>query len=152
MEELEEFKKLLAKLSWIKKPKFLRIALNPLIPKPWTPYQFIPPSSILRLSHNINSYYKLAKESIFTSIESFNYKWAFAQAVIAQGDERISKLVVEWSRYGLGLKGFYKALKSVDNEAIDFIYNGWKDPPWYKTIDIGLPQNYFKMRYDYLSS
>lgn len=152
MEELEEFKKLLVKLSWIKKPKFLRIALNPLIPKPWTPYQFIPPSTILSLSHNINSYHKLAKESIFTSIESFNCKWAFAQAVIAQGSERISKLIIEWSRYGIGLKGFYKALKSIDSETIDFIYNGWKDPPWYKTIDIGLPQNYFKMRYNYLSS
>ncbi len=151
-EEINEFKRFLTKLSWIRRLRFLRIVLNPLIPKPWTPYQFLPPVAILNLVENINKYYKVAREFNFVRIEPYNYEWAFAQAVVAQGNEKTSEFIIEWSRYGFSLKGFYRVFKSIDRESVKFIYTGWSEPPWCEAIDMGLPQNYFKMRYKYLIS
>ncbi|MCS7112138.1 MAG: B12-binding domain-containing radical SAM protein [Ignisphaera sp.] len=149
-EEINEFKRILSKLSWVKKARFLRIVLNPLIPKPWTPYQFLPPAAVLNLAENINKYYKEARKFTFVRIESYNHKWAFAQAVIAQGNEEISDLIINWGRYGFSLNGFYRALRSLNKESTSFIYHGWEELPWYKFIDMGLPIDYFKMRYHYL--
>ncbi|MEM0152670.1 MAG: radical SAM protein [Ignisphaera sp.] len=151
-EEVNTFRKFLTKLSWIRKSGFLRVVLNPLVPKPWTPYQFLPPKIILNLAENLNHYHKVAKEFNFVRIESIDYRWAFAQAILAQGDEKISELVIQWGRYGSSLRGFYRVLESLNIMSTDYIHNGWREPPWYEIIDMGLPFNYFKMRYQYLIS
>lgn len=151
-EEINEFRKFLARLSQIRRARFLRIALNPLIPKPWTPYQFLPPSTVFNLAENVNRYRREAREFTLVQIEPYDYKWAFAQAVVAQGDERISDLIIYWGRYGFNLSGFYRALKLLDGESASFIHSGWREPPWHRVIDMGLPINYFRMRYQYLAS
>ncbi|MEM4767555.1 MAG: hypothetical protein QXN51_05665, partial [Ignisphaera sp.] len=68
------------------------------------------------------------------------------------GDEKISELVIQWGRYGSSLRGFYRVLESLNIMSTDYIHNGWREPPWYEIIDMGLPFNYFKMRYQYLIS
>jgi len=148
-EELKSFEKFSSSVKSIKKRGFVEVTLNPLIPKPWTPFQFLPPLSVLRSRHIEEQYRRIAKESGI-GISVLDVEWAFAQAIIALGDKNTSKLIIDWALSGLGLKGFRKALKMADERIRSYLKNGWQDPPWYRYVDIGVPKTYLDLRARYL--
>lgn len=147
-DEIQAFKDFMHRLSFIKKRKFIEISLNPLVPKPWTPYQYLPPEHILKASKNVNIY-KSFKSSV-ADISILDPDWAFAQAVIALGNRETSKLLIEWALHGFGLGGFKKALSSLSQEHKRYVRHGWETPPWYDVVDIGIPVKYLELRARFL--
>ncbi|MEM0026508.1 MAG: radical SAM protein [Ignisphaera sp.] len=149
-DELRAFKDFMHRLSFVKKRKFIEISLNPLVPKPWTPYQYLPPEYVLKASKTVHIY-----ESFRNSIADLTIldpNWAFAQAVIALGSRETSNLIIEWALHGLGLGGFKKALRSLDQEYKKYIKYGWKTPPWYDVVDVGIPMKYLELRARFLKT
>lgn len=150
-EELKYFEKFVLSLRSIRKKGFVEITLNPLVPKPWTPFQFLPPASVLR-SRNVLEQYRRISRGSNVKLSTLDYEWAFAQAVIALGNESTSKLVIDWALNGLGLKGFRKALQMASEEVKGYLKNGWGDPPWYRCVDLGVPKLYLDLRARYLKA
>jgi radical SAM superfamily enzyme YgiQ (UPF0313 family) len=148
-EELKHFKEFISKIKTIRRG-FVEITLNPLVPKPWTPYQFLPPIHVLKASEALDQYRGIAREGGI-KVSVLDPDWAFAQAVIAQGSEETSRIVVEWARYGLGLSGFRKALQSADSNIVDYIKKGWSEPPWHRVVDMGIPIRYLELRARFLN-
>ena len=62
-------------------------------------------------------------------MEVYDVWWGFAQAVIGLGDERVSKLILDWSLHSLGIGGFKRAYRNRGNE-LKYVEKGWNDPPW----------------------
>jgi hypothetical protein len=60
--------------------------------------------------------------------------------------------VIDWALNGLGLKGFRKALQMASEEVKGYLKNGWKDPPWYRCVDLGVPKLYLDLRARYLKA
>ncbi len=135
----------------VKKGKFIRISLNPLIPKPWTPYQYIPPARILSLGENMKRYMEVVKRySRIVELELFDVRWAFIQAVIALGHRGISKLIERWAQSKIDIGLLMKIFSEVDIEK-DYVFRGWEEPPWHSVIDMGIPISYLENRYRFLS-
>ncbi|MDK6028030.1 radical SAM protein [Ignisphaera sp. 4213-co] len=147
-DEVHSFKEFMNKLSFIKRRKFIEISINPLVPKPWTPYQFLPPEIVLKAKKNIDAY-KSIKSSVFR-LSALSPEWAFAQAVIALGDKNTSKLLIDWALNGLGLQGFRKALTALSQELKKYIKYGWENLPWLDVVDLGIPIRYLELRAKFL--
>ncbi len=135
----------------IKKRKFFRITVNPLIPKPWTPYQYLPPASVLNLKEALKLYASKL-ESKYVEVETYDVNWGFAQSVIALGNEGISDLIIEWARNGLGISSFKRALRNVDLSRFKYIWHGWENPPWVDRVDVGINVKYLATRFKILKN
>ena len=74
----------------------LKLSLNPLIPKPHTPLQWLSIADAKLTSKKLKL---IASELRKLSIETSFYspRWALVQASIALGDRNIGKAIVEWS-------------------------------------------------------
>lgn len=150
-DELNMLKIFIDKLKMIKRYNFLEISLNILIPKPWTPYQYLPPIHVLRNADRIKKYKELLKNYSFVYLSSMDSKWGFVQAVIAQGDKTLSRLLIECAMRKCTPTTFINLIKSKDE--FNYVYSGWNNElPWIKIIDIGFNTKYLEHRFNYLSS
>ncbi|ADM27295.1 Radical SAM domain protein [Ignisphaera aggregans DSM 17230] len=150
--EIKELEKFLENIRGIvKKEKFIRISLNPLIPKPWTPYQYIPPARVLSLEENMKRYREVVKRySRIVELEIFDVEWAFIQAIIALGHRGVSKLIEKWAQSRIDIGLLMRTINEVDMDK-NYIFQGWEEPPWHSVVDIGIPTNYLENRYRFLS-
>jgi len=151
-ENVTKLKNLISKLVSelnIKKRKFFRITVNPLIPKPWTPYQYLPPSYVLNLRKALELYVSELK-SKYVEVETYDVDWGFAQSVIALGNEETSNLIIEWARNGLGISSFKRALKDLSLNMFKYVSHGWEDPPWVHRVDVGVNTKYLTTRFNIL--
>lgn len=99
----------------------LTLSINPFIPKPFTPFQWLPMEDIKivesRLKH-IKSSLKNAK-GIDVLIES--PKEAYIQGILARGDRKISHVLNEVHEMG-GIKAFKKAMKKNEIDESFYLY------------------------------
>ncbi|MEM4513609.1 MAG: radical SAM protein [Ignisphaera sp.] len=151
-EEIESLKKFLERIkTYVKKREFLEISLNVLVPKPWTPYQYLPPSYVLENGGKIKQYEDLAKNYKFISIDLMDPKWGFAQAIIAQGNRELSKLIVECTIGKCTLSQFIR-LVNLNTERLGYVVKGWgEEPPWMDVVDMGFNVKYLDNRFRYLT-
>ena len=122
----------------------IRITVNPLIPKPWTPFRRYPPSYVLKLSDVVYKCSQRLRElGKAVEVDVYPPEWGFVQAVIALGNENISRVLIEWSEKSL-TPSVFKSL--VGN--IEYVHKGWRecDPPWEQIIDVGINPKYFDAR------
>lgn len=135
----------------VKKRNFVEVSLNILIPKPWTPFQYLPPGYVIENSGKIEKYRELAKEFKILSMDIMDPKWGFIQAVISQGDERISEIIVECSADKCTPTKFIKLVNSYTDK-LDYVHRGWgEEPPWLRIVDIGFNVKYLEYRFKYLA-
>ncbi|MCX8199120.1 MAG: radical SAM protein [Sulfolobales archaeon] len=88
----------------------ISISINPLIPKPKTPFQWIGMIDVARAKKII----KYMKEELgeVVDVRPYDAEYAWAQASIALGDSRLSKLIVEWGLSGGGVSSWKRILNS----------------------------------------
>lgn len=110
----------------------LRFSVNPLIPKPGTPLQWLPPRRVLEARASLEKVGRALRR--VARVDTYDVWWGFAQAVIGLGDERVSRLIEEWALYGIGIGGFKKAFRSLSAE-LDFVEKGWGEPPWSSVVE-----------------
>lgn len=132
-------------------PNFLRLSINLLVPKPWTPFQYLPPQHIKQKENNL---YILQKElrSKYVEVETYSADWSFAQALIGLGDTKISDLVVELGIRGVTLGNIRKLIKELGIGELRYVKEGWRDPPWMKYLDLGISTKYLETRYRILAT
>jgi radical SAM superfamily enzyme YgiQ (UPF0313 family) len=132
---IAEFVKQLIEHSEIQRPNQIRLSINPLIPKPHTPTQYIP---LIRKDAYLRRIKHLKKlRSIRVRLEYLDWRWAFAQAIISLGGRKTGELIIRWATEGTGLGALRKAIKEL-NYSTDYVFKP-------KEIDDPLPWDHVKL-------
>lgn len=121
----------------------LTLSINPFIPKPFTPFQWLPMADAKMVERRLQYIQSSLKghKKIEVLIES--PKEAYIQGILARGDRRVSSLLLAAHGYG-GVKGWKKALKESEFEEEFYLYRERKTEevlPW-QTLDMGLHHRY----------
>jgi radical SAM superfamily enzyme YgiQ (UPF0313 family) len=143
LEDIEEAVSFIKQLKKEARGKF-RLSVNPLVPKPHTPYQWLAFEQIGSLKEKL----KIVKRAGLPT-EAEDFKEAFLQATIALGDEKLSEITERAYAYGKGMGAFRRAFKEA-GIAFDY-YVKEKNPDasllWDK-IDVGIGKNYLRREYE----
>ncbi|MCD6489034.1 MAG: radical SAM protein [Desulfurococcales archaeon] len=127
------------------------ITVNPLIPKPKTPFQWIGMIELDKAKNII----RYVRNELGRAVDTrpLYVNWAWVQASIALADKSIAPVLISWARYGGDLGGWRKALAE-HNYSTKYVFTGWSygsTLPWDK-IRIGyyvedvVEQEYFVLR------
>lgn len=99
----------------------LTLSVNPFIPKPFTPFQWLPMAEVKVVERRLKQLRKaLAKRKDIRLIAE-SPKEAAVQAILARGDRRLSKAIHEAHQRG-GARAFLKAMKAVGLDAKQELY------------------------------
>lgn len=124
--------------------KAIHLSINPLIPKPQTPFQWEKTPSVSYVRGCMRLLKKLFKGDNRFMITCFDPRHAQIQAFLSLGDRKIGKVIELTVRYGGGLGAWRRSLKECRISLED--YTKGKDlgesMPW-DHIDIGLNRRYF---------
>ncbi|MEZ0393512.1 MAG: radical SAM protein [Desulfurococcaceae archaeon] len=110
----------------------LSVSLNPLVPKPRTPFQWIGMESPKRLRSELSFYV----EELGGLVESrpLDIRWAVVQAALAMADRDLTDAIVLWAGAGGGLGGWRRALREASLD-ISYVFRGHdagRELPWEK--------------------
>lgn len=107
-----------------KKTGKVTLSINPFIPKPVTPFQWVPMEKVNSLDKKITWIRgKLAKEHGIEVITESN-KWSAIQALLARGDRQLGRCLVEVYREGKAgnFGAWKKALKAMGRSLDFYVY------------------------------
>ena len=126
----------------------LTLSINPFIPKPFTPFQWSPMADKKYIDNAIQMIRSSLKRKNIEIIAESSRE-SFVQAILARGDRRISKILLNAYKNG-GIKHFTKALKDSDLDADFYLYRQHdmnEVLPW-DIIDIGVTKKYLYNEYE----
>ncbi len=86
------------------------VSINPLVPKPKTPFQWIGMIDVAKAKRLIK--YVRGELGGIADVRPYDAEHAWAQTSIALGDSRLSKLIVEWGLRGGGIRSWRRILDS----------------------------------------
>lgn len=112
----------IAKKAREKKTK-VKISINPLIPKPWTVFQWIGMIDLDKAIKILALYRRELNELVETRPLDINWSWV--QASIALADEYIGKLLLEWSIEGGDLGSWRRVIKR-NNYSTQYVFKGYR--------------------------
>jgi len=115
----------------------IRVSVNPLIPKPWTPMQYA--RLVDKRSYEARLRLLRRAQSRVLSVDALSYRYAYAQAVVARGDERIAELVAEWARLGGRLGQVKAAARRLGLDLDAYAEMGAPEKPWLRMVRPGYP-------------
>lgn len=120
----------------------ITLSINPFIPKPFTPFQWMAMTEKKTVEKRLNYLKKALKDKqIELLIEPL--RSAYIQGVLSRGDRRVGELLVKAHQYG-GVKGWKRAAKELHFDLKKFLYTA-RTPgdlmPW-DTLDTGLIPTY----------
>lgn len=120
----------------------ITLSINPFIPKPFTPFQWMAMTEKKVVEKRLNFLKKALKDKqIELLIEPL--RSAYIQGVLSRGDRRVGDLLVKAHEYG-GVKGWKRAAKELHFDIKGFLYDQRPTDavmPW-DTIDTGLVPTY----------
>ena len=73
------------------------------------------------------------------SVEGLSYRYAYAQAVLARGDEKLAPVVAEWARLGGRLGQLRRAAKRHGVDLDAYAFKPPELPGWHRLVSLGLP-------------
>lgn len=123
--------------------KAIRLSVNPLIPKPHTPFQFcgLAPLNYLRRALKVIRA-GLRGDSRF-EVEDYDPRHAQIQALLSLGDRRLGSVLVKVASYRCGLGSWRRALKeeglSIDSYTAPKALG--ERLPWH-SVNVGVSENY----------
>lgn len=142
-DDIEDTVSFIKRLKKEAKGKY-RLSVNPLVPKPHTPYQWIGFENISSLKRKM----KIIKKAGLPT-ESEDFKEAFLQATIALGDERLSGILEKAYFHGKGLGAFRRAFKEVGISFDHYTKERDVDAPLpWDSIDVGIKKGQLKKEYE----
>lgn len=124
----------------------LTLSVNPFIPKPFTPFQWMPmaPMNVVEKKLKFIEGSLRQRKNIEVLVES--PKEAYVQAIFARGDRRLGKVLLAAQTKG-GMKGFKQAMKSNLLKEEDYLYRRREEEteilPW-QQLDMGLNATYLR--------
>ncbi|MFZ8791859.1 MAG: radical SAM protein [Thermosphaera aggregans] len=110
MENIECLKRVIVKAR--EKRREVVVSLNPLIPKPHTPFQYFGMKPV----EELKQIFKIYQDNLKGLVESRGYdiEWSLVQALIALSEKPLGKLIATWAEEGGGLSAFKKIAKRLD--------------------------------------
>jgi radical SAM superfamily enzyme YgiQ (UPF0313 family) len=123
----------------------LTLSINPLIPKPFTPFQRQAMAGQKEIEQKMDYVRKRLKKYKYIEVIAESPKWAMVQAALARGDRRLGQVLLSALRNGGGISAWKKAF-SEHKLTIDFYNHRDRLPtehlPW-QHLDIGVEAAYF---------
>jgi radical SAM superfamily enzyme YgiQ (UPF0313 family) len=121
----------------------LSLSINPFVPKPFTPFQWVPMFNQSILSKRLRYLEKSLKSEQRIRIQAESLREAYLQAILARGDQKIGQVLLQAHRLG-GRKNWKQALKLCEVDESDYLFRlREKDEyfPW-ENIDVGVSRDY----------
>lgn len=117
----------------------LTLSINPFIPKPFTPFQWLPMADVKIVEKRLHYIQTALKGQKKIEVLIENPREAYIQGVLARGDRRVSSLLLAAHRNG-GVKGWKRAVKESELDEEFYLYRERSTEeilPW-QTLDMGL--------------
>ncbi len=133
---VENVKKFVESLSSRARAR-LRLSINPLVPKPWTPMQFLSPTYPELVGKRIA---KLLR-GIGVEYEVLSWRECVAQAAVALGGRDLAQLLIEMGVERTGLHALRSYAKKM---TVSF--------EWMDMVDLGIDADYLRRRFEDFSS
>jgi len=123
--------------------KAVHLSINPLIPKPHTPFQWEKMASVQYVRNSLNLLRRLFKGDRRFVIEGMDPRHAQIQAFLSRGDRRIGKTVELAAVYGGSLGAWRRAIKETGITLDSYLRErNFDEPlPW-DNINVGLNKGY----------
>ena len=121
----------------------ITLSINPFIPKPCTPFQWMAMTDQKTVEKRLAYIKKALDKDKQIEILAEPLRQCYIQGVLARGDRRVGQLLALAHQYG-GVKGWKRAVKELRFDVQDFLYT--ERPvdavlPW-SVLDMGLDANY----------
>ena len=124
----------------------LVLSINPFIPKPATPFQWVALDSVEELKRKLRTIQKELKGEKQINMIHDLPKWAYVQALLSRGDRRVGKMLLEAHRW----QGNWSRAFQESSLNPDFFVHRTRDLdevfPW-DFIDHGIPKEKLKEEY-----
>lgn len=121
----------------------LTLSINPFVPKPFTPFQWLPMAEKHDVEAALKSIRARLKRRENIDIIAESPKEAYIQGVLARGDRRIAEVLLRAHEHG-GSKAFRRAMKECGLDA-SFYLSRRREPgelfPWDR-LNMGFPKSY----------
>ena len=121
----------------------LTLSVNPFVPKPFTPFQWLPMARQSVVSVRLNRLEKSLKGEKRIRVQAESLREAYIQGALARGDRRLGQAILEAHKLG-GRKQWKQALKSLGISDQDYLYREYAQEerlPW-EVIDVGVSREY----------
>lgn len=133
------------KMDTLKNRGKLTLSINPFVPKPFTPFQWLPMTSLTTVEMRLKKIREAlhGDRGIEVLIES--PKEAYIQGILSRGDRRLAQPLVDCLEQG-NLKSLKKTLKQAGLSEEFFLYRSREFNeclPWYQ-LDMGLNHGYLQ--------
>nr|WP_122627203.1 TIGR03960 family B12-binding radical SAM protein [Lucifera butyrica] len=123
----------------------LTLSINPFIPKPFTPFQWVPMAPLDVVEARLRTIQKQCRSLKGIEILVESPREAYIQGVLARGDRRLSAVLLSAQQKG-GSKGFKAAMKEQGLEESFYLYRERKTDetlPW-SLLNMGLSPDYLQ--------
>lgn len=121
----------------------LTLSVNPFIPKPFTPFQWMPMTDKKIVAKRLQRLKKGLRKNRCIEVLVESPKEAYIQGVLARGDRRWSKAIA-YAAERNGVKSFLEACEELDLSMEDELYRSRSEcepQPW-DILDMGLRDDY----------
>ena len=121
----------------------LTLSINPFIPKPFTPFQWVPMCDMKTVEKRLSMIQASLKDQQQIEVLIESPRESYIQGVLARGDRRLSQVLLAAHRYG-GAKGWKKAIKETGIDENFYLYRTRhmsEIVPW-ETLSMGFEWSY----------
>ncbi len=121
----------------------LTLSINPFVPKPFTPFQWLPMNDLKDTEFKLKQIKSALKSIKGIEVLVESVKEAYIQAVLARGDRRLGELLIKAHNNG-GPKGWRTAIKGSQLDESFYLYRERSKSeilPW-QHIDTGVTNQY----------
>lgn len=121
----------------------LTLSINPFIPKPFTPFQWVPMAPLKQVEASLKAIRTALRGRRNIEIIAESPKEAYIQGVLARGSRRISAVIYEAHKLG-GSKAFKRSMKAAGLQMEDYLYRQRTREeifPW-DMLDMGFSREY----------
>lgn len=131
--------------------KEVRFAVNPFMPKPYTPLQWLNMMSVEYL-RRVYSYMKHALSGgLYGRFTTYDPRWAAVQVALSRFSSDASRLLLLWKAHGGGLAGWRRACREAGVNVKNLLARIDPDVslPWLESVRISYtPVRYLRREYD----
>ena len=121
----------------------LTLSINPFIPKPFTPFQWMPMADQAVIEASLKKIQQAVKSCKNIEIIAESPRSAYVQAILARGDRRVSEILYKAHCSG-GAKAFRRTAKAAGLDEAFYLYRERTENeifPW-DVLDIGCRRSY----------
>ncbi|WP_315444103.1 radical SAM protein [uncultured Selenomonas sp.] len=126
----------------------LTLSINPFVPKPFTPFQWMPMADKKRLDAVMKRITQALRRQKKIVVHFESPKEALVQAILARGDRRLAAPLIRASE-GRGAKDLVPEMREAGLSPDDYLTRSWTADellPW-EHLDMGFTKGYLRQEY-----